>query len=106
MKTGEASAETAYSITTVPVHRAGPERLLAWNRSHWQVENANRHRRDATMGEDASRIRARTAPANNVALNNIALAVVFHNRFNWLPDANLHFMMRQQDAFDAILSAT
>ncbi len=104
--TGEASSETAYGITTVPAESAGPERLLAWNRGHWQVENANHHRRDATMGEDASRVRARNAPANNAALNNIALAVVFHNGFTWLPDANLHFMMRRQDAFDAILSTT
>ncbi len=104
--TGEASSETAYGITTVPAESAGPERLLAWNRGHWQVENANHHRRDATMGEDASRVRARNAPANNAALNTIALAVVFHNGFTWLPDANLHFMMRRQDAFDAILSTT
>ncbi len=103
-KTGEASIETAYGITSVPAGRAGPAQLLAWNRGHWQVENANHHRRDATMGEDASRVRARNAPANNAALNNIALAVVFHNGFQWLPDANLHFMMRRQDAFDAILS--
>ncbi len=104
--TGEASSETAYGITTVPADRAGPERLLAWNRGHRQFENANHHRRDASMGEDASRVRARNAPANNAALNNIALAVVFHNGFKRLPDANLHFMMRRQDAFDAISSTT
>ena len=106
VKTGGISTETAYGIASVPADRAGPARLLAWNRGHWQVENANHHRRDATMGEDASRIRARNAPANNAALNNIALAVVFHNGFKWLPDANLHFMMRRQDAFNAILSTT
>ena len=103
-KTGTASTETAYGITSVPAERAGPARLLAWNRGHWQVENANHYRRDATMGEDASRIRARHAPANNATLNNIALAVVFHRGFRHLPEANLHFMMRRQDALDAILS--
>ena len=34
-----------------PAERAGPAQLLAWNRGHWQVENANHYRRDATMGE-------------------------------------------------------
>ncbi len=103
-KTGATSAETAYGITTVPAERAAPARLLAWNRGHWQVENANHYRRDATMGEDASRVRKGHAPANNAILNNIALAVVFHRGFRYLPEANLHFMMRRADALDAILS--
>ena len=103
-KTGATSTETAYGVTTVPAGRAGPERLLAWNRGHWQVENGNHHRRDATLGEDASRIRARHAPANNATLNNIALAVVFHHGFRYVPEAQLHFMMRRDKALDAILS--
>ena len=55
VKTGGTSTETAYGITSVPAGRAGPERLLAWNRGHWQVENGNHFRRDASMGEDAAR---------------------------------------------------
>ncbi len=39
-RTGAASTETAYGVTSV-AERAGPERLLAWNRGHWQVENGN-----------------------------------------------------------------
>ena len=103
-KTGETSEEIAYGITSVPAERAGPERLLAWNRGHWQIENGNHYRRDVSLGEDASRIRARHAPANNATLNNIALAIVFHCGFRYVPEANLHFMMRRQEALDAILS--
>ena len=103
VKTGATSVETAYGITSAAAERAGPDRLLAWNRGHWQVENGNHHRRDATFGEDASRIRARHAPANNATLDNIALAVVFHRGFRYVPEANLHFMMRRGDALDAIL---
>ncbi len=103
-KTGKAAAETACGISSVPAERAGPERLLAWNRGHWQVENANHWRRDATMGEDASRVRARHAPANCAALDNIALAVFFHSGFPCLPEAQTHFMMNRAAAFDAILS--
>ena len=80
--------------------RAGPEQLLAWNRGHWTVENANHYRRDA------SRLRARHAPANNATLNNIALAIVFHRGLRHVSEANLHFMMRREDALDAILSPT
>ena len=103
-KTGETSTETAYGITSVTADRAGPERLLGWNRGHWQVENGNHYRRDASMGEDAARFRARHAPANHATLNNIVLAVVFHNGFRYLPEANRHYMMRRADALDAILS--
>ncbi len=103
-KTGAASRETACGITTVPADRADPERLLAWNRGHWQVENGNHFRRDASMGEDAARFRARHAPANHATLNNIALAVVFHNGFRCLPEANRHCMMHRDDVFDAILA--
>ena len=49
-----ATRDTARAI----VETHGPTRLLAWNRGHWQVENGNHYRRDATMGEDASRVRA------------------------------------------------
>ena len=46
LKTGETSEETAFGITSVPEDRADPERLLAWNRGHWQIENGNHYRRD------------------------------------------------------------
>ena len=103
LKTGETSEETALGITSVPEDRADPERLLAWNRGHWQIENGNHYRRDVSLGEDASRIRARHGPANNATLNNIALAIVFHRGFRHVPEANLHFMMRRKEALDAIL---
>ena len=105
---GHARIETRHidALTSVSAERAGPAQLLAWNRGHWMVENANHYRRDATRGEDASRIRARHPPANNATLNNIALAIVFHRGFHHLPDAQMHFMMRREDALDAILSPT
>ena len=104
-RTATTSTETAYGITTVPAERASPAQLLAWNRGHWQVENANHYRRDATMGEDASRVRVRHAPANHATLNNIVLAVVFHHGFRFLPEANRHYMMHRDEALNAILSA-
>ena len=36
----------------------------------------------------------------------IALAIVFHRGFHHLPDAQMHFMMRRDDALDALLSPT
>ncbi len=104
IKTGEASRDVAYGICSVGADQAGPERLLAWNRGHWMIENGNHHPRDATLREDDSRVRARHAPTNQAAMNNIALAVVRHRGFRFVPEATTHFMMRRADALDAILS--
>ena len=75
---------------------------LLGNGNHFHART--RALRPASMGEDAARFRARHAPANHATLNNIALAVVFHNGFRYLPEANRHHMMHRKDALDAILS--
>ena len=56
------------------------------------------------MGEDSAGFRAGHSPANHAALNNIVLAIVFHNGFHYLPEADRHYMVRRGDALDAILS--
>ena len=38
-KSGTKSIEITYGITSVPECRGAPEKLLAWNRGHWSVEN-------------------------------------------------------------------
>ena len=40
VKTGATSTETACGITSVDAGRAGPDRLPAWNRGHWQAGTA------------------------------------------------------------------
>ncbi len=45
-------------------------------RGHWRVESANHYRRDKVFGEAASRVRTGHGPANNAALNNLALALL------------------------------
>ena len=106
LKTRRITTETVHAITSVPAEEADPQQLLAWNRGHWAIEAANHYRRDTILGEDASRLRARHAPANNATLNNLVLAIVFHRGFHHVPEAHRHFMIRREDAFDAILSPT
>ena len=104
VKAGKTAEETAYGICSVAAERAGPERLPTWNRGHWMIENGNHHPRDASLGEDACRVRVRHAPANNAIMNNIALAIVRHRGFRFVPEALDHFAMRREEAFDAVLS--
>lgn len=94
-KAGGASTETTCGVTSVPSQRAAPVRLLAWYRGHWQVEHGNHRRRGAGVGEDAALPRP---PANHATINNIVLAVVFHTRFRYPPEADRHCMMRCEDA--------
>ena len=52
-KSRKKSTEIAYGITSVPKDRGTPEKLLAWNRGHWSVENRNHRARDVNFREDA-----------------------------------------------------
>ena len=100
--TGESSSEYAYGITSLSPDQAGPERLLALNRGHWTVENQNHRHRDTTFAEDACLMRTRHGPANNAVLNNMALAIIFHNGFTGVEAAVQHFAMGRDKAIRAI----
>jgi predicted transposase YbfD/YdcC len=56
------SCETVLAVTALTPAQAGPEFLLARNRAHWGIENGLHYRRDVTLGEDASRLRAGQSP--------------------------------------------
>ena len=79
-KSGKKSTEIVYGITSVPEDRGTPEKLLAWNRGHWSVENRNHWMRDVNFKEDASRSRTMHGPTNRAICNNIALALIFSRR--------------------------
>lgn len=102
-----ASTEIAYGITSVGAERADAQQLLEWNRGHWAVENSNHHIRDRTFLEDASLIRTGNGPSNQAMCNNIALALIFHrDRFDSVPQAQRHFNLNRNEAFEALLSPT
>ena len=62
--TGElkTTTETVCGITSLTRERADANRLLAITRGHWGIENKVFHVRDQTLGEDACRVRKRSAP--------------------------------------------
>ena len=75
-KSGKKSTEIAYGITSVPEDRGTPENLLAWNRSHWSVENRNHRARDVNFREDACVGHTTHAPFNGAICNSIAPAII------------------------------
>lgn len=73
---GEERIEIVYGITNLPRKKANAERLLQLNRKHWAIENCLHHRRDVTLGEDASQVRTKGAPEVLAALNGGLLALM------------------------------
>lgn len=55
---GRTTHTVHYGITSLPPKVAGPERLLALKRGHWQIENGLHYVKDVTLGEDHSLIHA------------------------------------------------
>jgi predicted transposase YbfD/YdcC len=70
------TTETAYGVTSLPRERADATRLLGIVRDHWGIENKVFYVRDQTMGEDASRVRKRSAPVVLATMRNAVLGVL------------------------------
>lgn len=70
------SCETVLAVTALTPAQAGPEFLLARNREHWGIENGLHYRRDVTLGEDASRLRAGQSPRLFAAIGNTVTSVL------------------------------
>jgi predicted transposase YbfD/YdcC len=73
---GKVRSEVVYLITSLSPEEAGPERLLALNRGHWEIENRLHWVRDVTFGEDHSQIRKGAGPRMMATLRNLAISLV------------------------------
>lgn len=72
----EERVEIVYGLTSLPRKKADAKRILELNRKHWSIENRLHHRRDVTLGEDASQTRVKGAPEVLAALNGGILALM------------------------------
>ena len=105
LKTGEATREIAYGLTSRDAAEAGPDELLDIVRRHWEVENRVHYMRDFSYDEDRCRAATGHLPQNLAALSNAAVSIVrVMGRFNYIPQANRHYAARPQDPLDAVLS--
>lgn len=68
--------EIVYGITSLPAELAGPAQLNHYERRHWVVEDRLHWVRDVTFGEDASQLRAGTAPRALAAFRNLAISAL------------------------------
>lgn len=72
---GKTSCETVCGFTSLSPQAASPKQLLAFLRAHWEIENRNHWRRDATLGEDACKVSSGPVAIVLAALNNAILAL-------------------------------
>ena len=68
--------ETAYGVTSLTREHADATRLLEIVRGHWGIENKVFYVRDQTMGEDACRVRKRSAPVVLSTMRNAVLGLL------------------------------
>lgn len=78
---GSQTTEVVYGLTSLPSNVASPQQLMTLVRAHWQVENRNHWRRDATLGEDRTKTASKRAALTVAALNNTILALLDRCRF-------------------------
>lgn len=72
---GATTRQTRLAVTSLGPEVA-PGQLLARLRAHWAIENRLHWVRDATMGEDACRVRSGAAPQVLAALRNAVLGLL------------------------------
>jgi predicted transposase YbfD/YdcC len=68
--------ETVYAVTSAKKGRASAPVLLHASRGHWQIENGLHWVRDATMREDASKVRSGSAPRALATMRNLVISVL------------------------------
>lgn len=99
---GRTSVENHYYITSLPPEQAGPERLLALCRGHWQIENNVNRAQDVVFREDASTLRRGTAPEAMSVLRDAILHLLHQRAGFLLSDKRRHFQSRPAQALRAL----
>jgi predicted transposase YbfD/YdcC len=77
-------SDVVYGVTSLHPEHAGPERLLALVRQHWQIENQVHWVRDVTFDEDRSQVRSGSIPQVMAAFRNTAIGLM-----RWVGETNI-----------------
>lgn len=86
-KSGKESVEDRYYLSSQPMGERTPEGWINLSRSHWAgVENRNHWRRDASLGEDGTRLQNGRALINLALLRSAGLRLsAMDGSDDWLP---------------------
>jgi predicted transposase YbfD/YdcC len=95
---GKKSIEVIYGWTTLSPQQCSPQRLLAFIRAHWAVENRLHWRRDATLGEDRCGVRLEAVAEMLAVLNTLVLFLMDVHRIKNVASQLRRFSARPQEA--------
>lgn len=86
-KSGKTSVENRYYLSSQEAGERTAEGWIELSRSHWAgVENRNHWRRDASLGEDRTRLRNGNALMNLALLRSVNLRLLStEDNDDWLP---------------------
>ena len=86
-KSGRQSIEDRYYLSSQDTNERTPEDWINLSRSHWAgVENRNHWRRDASLGEDGTRLHHPVALINLALLRSVNLKLISsESDDDWLP---------------------
>ena len=70
------SCQAVLGVTSLPAHKAGPQRLATLVRGEWSIENRDHYVRDVTFSEDRCRVRTGTLPSILAAMRSHAIGAL------------------------------
>ena len=85
-KSGRTSLESRYFLSSQDWNERTPEGWINLTRQHWAgVENRNHWRRDASLGEDGTRLHNANALVNLALIRSVNLRLLSEEASDWLP---------------------
>lgn len=91
VNTGQSRCQIVYGLTSCSAEKADAAQLLTWTQAHWGIENGLHFRRDATLGEDRTRVTNRRLAEVISVLNNFLVSLTQHLKLNNLASARRQF---------------
>jgi predicted transposase YbfD/YdcC len=102
---GGARHTVHYGITSLPPEVAGPERLLALKRDHWQIENGLHYVKDVTLGEDRSLMHAGQGPVVMAMLGDTVVSLIRRSGWRTIASRLRYLADRPTDAVALVLGS-
>lgn len=100
---GKVTSAVVYGVTSLPRAEAPADRLLAYVRAHWQIENGLHYRRDQTLREDWCQVRTGHAAQVLAAINNLVTALILRQGQRNLPHARRTYAANWHLALNVLL---
>ncbi len=97
--------EVAWCVTSLTADQAGPDKLGAYLRGHWSIENSVHYVRDVTFREDASTLRTGTAPAAMAIIRNLVITAFRLTGWVNIAAARRHYAHVTHRTLDLLIQA-